>query len=398
DAVVHPFVLLPISSLSLCMDISPITTNLIKNSRTITYRKKKGGEVLSWLDHGDGHVVDGVRLGRRIGPHRQRGLVRRRGLLRAREQRRLLGRRQLRLVADEHQHHAGHGRPELRALLHAQQARVVAPPRLLLGVRPGQRRVHELRRLVLAPHPPCVLDERVLVLLEVHCAVALAAEDLQHQHPEAVHVRLHREDAPHRVLRRHVPVCSDDVAGVDNLDLLVLEDHGHAEVGDLGVHLVVEEHVAGLEVPVHDLEARVLVEVQQPARDPHHDALPHLPVQVRRLSRTEEEGVEAPVGEVLVDEHLLVLVHAAPQQPHQVPVLQLGDQLHLVPELRRALPRPRRQPLHRDLRAAVQHAPVDGPEAAFAELVLLGETVGGGGDGGQVHHRQVRVGEWPQPL
>uniref|UniRef100_A0A453PDR2 Uncharacterized protein n=1 Tax=Aegilops tauschii subsp. strangulata TaxID=200361 RepID=A0A453PDR2_AEGTS len=241
---------------------------------------------LSWLDHGDGHVVDGVRLGRRIGPHRQRGLVRRRGLLRAREQRRLLGRRQLRLVADEHQHHAGHGRPELRALLHAQQARVVAPPRLLLGVRPGQRRVHELRRLVLAPHPPCVLDERVLVLLEVHCAVALAAEDLQHQHPEAVHVRLHREDAPHRVLRRHVPVCSDDVAGVDNLDLLVLEDHGHAEVGDLGVHLVVEEHVAGLEVPVHDLEARVLVEVQQPARDPHHDALPHLPVQVRRLSRT----------------------------------------------------------------------------------------------------------------
>jgi len=33
-------------------------------------------------------------------------------------------------------------------------------------------------------------------------------------------------------------------------------------------------------------------------------------------------------------------------------VLQLGDQLHLVPELRRALPGPRRQPLHGDLRAA----------------------------------------------
>jgi hypothetical protein len=33
-------------------------------------------------------------------------------------------------------------------------------------------------------------------------------------------------------------------------------------------------------------------------------------------------------------------------------VLQLGDQLHLVPELRRALPRPLRQPLHGDLRAA----------------------------------------------
>jgi hypothetical protein len=71
---------------------------------------------------------------------------------------------------------------------------------------------------------------------------------------------------------------------------------------------------------------------------------------------TEEEGVEASVGEVLVDEHLLVLLHAEAQQPDQVPVLQLGDQLHLVPELSAALPRPRRQPFHGDLRAAAQNA------------------------------------------
>ena len=59
------------------------------------------------------------------------------------------------------------------------------------------------------------------------------------------------------------------------------------------------------------------------------------------VTPTKEEGVEAAVGEVLIDEQLLVPLGAPAQQPHQVPVLQLGDELHLVPELRRALSRPR---------------------------------------------------------
>lgn len=74
----------------------------------------------------------------------------------------------------------------------------------------------------------------------------------------------------------------DHAPGV-NLAVL-LEDLGHAEVRDLRVHLVVEEHVAGLEVPVDDLEARVLVEVQHAASDAEDDALPHLPVQLAALS------------------------------------------------------------------------------------------------------------------
>ena len=68
-----------------------------------------------------------------------------------------------------------------------------------------------------------------------------------------------------------------------NLVALLLEDLGHAEVGDLRVHLVVEKHVAGLEVPVDDLEARVLVQVQHAAGDPQDDALPRLPVQLPTL-------------------------------------------------------------------------------------------------------------------
>ena len=88
--------------------------------------------------------------------------------------------------------------------------------------------------------------------------------------------------ASHRIAS-HL-LCANDVPRV-HLVALLLEDLGHAEVGDLGVHLVVEEHVAGLEVPVDDLEARVLVEVQDAARDAQDDALPRLPVQLPTLSR-----------------------------------------------------------------------------------------------------------------
>ena len=69
---------------------------------------------------------------------------------------------------------------------------------------------------------------------------------------------------------------------------------------------------------------------------------------------TEDEEVEALVVHILVDEHLLVGLHAAPQQAHQVGVLQLGDQLDLRLELHQTLHRHRRQPLDRDLQAAGQ--------------------------------------------
>ena len=42
--------------------------------------------------------------------------------------------------------------------------------------------------------------------------------------------------------------------------------------------------------------------------------------------------------------------------------------------------------------------PVDGAEAALAELVGLGEAVGGSVDGGEVHERQVGARHRPKPL
>lgn len=53
---------------------------------------------------------------------------------------------------------------------------------------------------------------------------------------------------------------------------------------------------------------------------------------------TEEDMVEAAIGEVGVDEHLLTGGSAAAKQRHQVPVLHLEQEPDLVQELLHALP------------------------------------------------------------
>ena len=148
-------------------------------------------------------------------------------------------------------------------------------------------------------------------------------------------------------------LCSDDSVGVGFRHVRT-EDPGHAKVGDLGVQVLVQQDVAGLQVPVNDAYPGVLVQVEQPLRDAVDDAAPLLPVQQWPPLLVEDEAVEAAVGHVLVREQLLFLLDAAADEAHQVGVLKLGDQLGLVLELQQPLPGMRRQPLHRDLRAVRQ--------------------------------------------
>jgi hypothetical protein len=65
--------------------------------------------------------------------------------------------------------------------------------------------------------------------------------------------------------------------------------------------------------------------------------------------------VEAGVAEVLVDEEALGALDAAAEQLHQVLVLHLADEPHLVEELVRPLPRVEEEPLHGHLPAVRQH-------------------------------------------
>ena len=61
------------------------------------------------------------------------------------------------------------------------------------------------------------------------------------------------------------------------------EDPGHAEVGDLGVEVLVQQDVAGLEITVDDAHPGVLVQVEEPLRDPLDYVQPLLPVQQLHL-------------------------------------------------------------------------------------------------------------------
>lgn len=53
-----------------------------------------------------------------------------------------------------------------------------------------------------------VAEEARLLAAAVHAAVLPAADDLEDQHAETEHIGLHREDAIHGVLWRHVPAAS----------------------------------------------------------------------------------------------------------------------------------------------------------------------------------------------
>jgi hypothetical protein len=128
-----------------------------------------------------------------------------------------------------------------------------------------------------------------------------------------------------------VYLLGSDEGSRDGLRLVPAEDPGEAKVGNLGVHVGVEQDVAGLEITVDNLELRVLVEVLKASSDAVDDPVPLLPAQL--LMSTEENEVEAPVGDELVDEQPLLLLQADTDQPDQVLVLQLGHQRQLVLEL-----------------------------------------------------------------
>jgi len=64
-------------------------------------------------------------------------------------------------------------------------------------------------------------------------------------------------------------LSSGDAAGVPHAGVDV-EQLGQAEVGDLGVHVRVQQDVARLEIAVDDGQPRVLVEVEKPSANYCH--------------------------------------------------------------------------------------------------------------------------------
>lgn len=94
----------------------------------------------------------------------------------------------------------------------------------------------------------------------------------------------------------------------------------------------------------------------------------------RRRRGGEEDLVEALVGDVLVDEELVVgAVGAVADEVDDVAVLDAGEEGGLVAELAGALAGPGAEALDGDLPAVGEAAAVDGAEPALPELLPLGE-------------------------
>jgi hypothetical protein len=163
--------------------------------------------------------------------------------------------------------------------------------------------------------------------------------------------------------------------GGDLAPAVVAEGLGEAEVGDLGVEALVEQDVAGLDVAVDDGRVGELVQVGDALGGAEHDAEAAPPVEAH-AGLAGEALLERAVGDVLVDEDLLVLVQAEAHEAHHVLVVHPGEELDLRPELEAPLQRPLLRPLHRHQLPARQRAPVNLPVPAVPDVVRLGEVVG----------------------
>jgi hypothetical protein len=118
--------------------------------------------------------------------------------------------------------------------------------------------------------------------------------------------------------------CDDLAVG------LVGPELGHAEVGDPGAVVVVEQDVAALEVAVDHGGAAVLVHELQRPRAVQRDAQPRLPVQRRPRRRGGVQvALEAAVGHELEHQQPVALVGAVAQQPHQVRRVHPAQEVHL---------------------------------------------------------------------
>ncbi|KAJ6832923.1 L-type lectin-domain containing receptor kinase IV.2-like [Iris pallida] len=96
-----------------------------------------------------------------------------------------------------------------------------------------------------------------------------------------------------------------------------------AEVSQPGVHLAVQENVAGLDVAVDDHLLPAFVQIQKTRGYAFDDLEPPVPVEVRR-GPVVQELVKAAVGHEIVDQEELASAAAVAQELDDVPVPQLA--------------------------------------------------------------------------
>jgi hypothetical protein len=203
-------------------------------------------------------------------------------------------------------------------------------------------------------------------------------DDLHEHDAEAVHVApvgevevlvVLRVDVPRRALRRR-----GDVGGVPQRRLA---QPRQPEVGDLGVVLVVEQDVAGLDVAVVDGRVHLRVQVRDglgclggdaEAHRPRHRRGAALPLQVLR---------QRAVGHELVHQDLLPLLDAAAEEADEVAVAHARHQLHLVHDAVEAGVVALPDPLHGNKAAVAEPPGVHGAVGARAQALGVGEAVGG---------------------
>lgn len=139
----------------------------------------------------------------------------------------------------------------------------------------------------------------------------------------------------------------------------------HPKICNLWDPFLVEQNVSSFNVSVDDAVWCVFMEVEQPSSNACYDLKPLLPINLRfsvgfcvqneakhsfkkpdsksplvtmRRRLTEEDFVEALVGDVLIDQEFVISVCAITPEINHIPMLDFSQQLGLVYKLVFALP------------------------------------------------------------
>ncbi|KAK9163931.1 hypothetical protein Syun_004833 [Stephania yunnanensis] len=228
---------------------------------------------------------------------------------------------------------------------------------------------------------------------------------LYHQYPKTINIGTNgrRGDAV-LVLRRHVAHGPGHLGG--HVRMRRLDPPSEPKIRNVGLKILVQQHVARLNIPMYDWSVQIMQE-RQPSRHTLYNPHSRIPRQRgpitrrrtrhRRVSRGSRERrvvnplVQAPSLDKLVDQDSVIPGNAVPEDLDEIRMadLVLSERLHFGAEFAEALEGVLAQLLNGDGDAVREARLVDEAEAAVADDAVRGE-VSGGGD--EVGHRDAVQG------
>ena len=108
----------------------------------------------------------------------------------------------------------------------------------------------------------------------------------------------------------------------------VLQELGEPKIGNMGFKIGIQEDDVGLHIAVEDQRRAIMVEIAQALGRFHSNLIPCIPLQMPSFLPMENLS-KAPIGHILVNQKIRLMVRTKAQQSHNVPMPDPAKSLDL---------------------------------------------------------------------